>query len=471
MENQKRFDLEQSLTQWRSTLENSPAIRSSDMEELEAHLRDSIQTLQSKGLGAEEAFLIACRRLGPSRELDREYGKANQRQVWLDRIMWLAVGLMLHLWIQHSAHIIASLISGYAYHWNAGAQSAGLLGMAINLLVHGAAWLVVFRLVTRYLNCTAGWIQFCLRNPLLPLVAIIALNLNQVTLGYWITGLLFLPKFQLAAGDGAILSSWHSLGEIVTNLGYIIAFVCLVYGYMRSLGESSSEPSTEASQPSFLSPDILALQNVGLSNQEATLLVQRRQNKDTAGFQMENSCVCRTWMERLIWMIAAVVIFRCFVSQIQFAAGLMTLHIPSWILPSWILVSGHSLGAIGVLLQSALILSLAVIAWRVTTRPIKVIPWFAGVFVKWPLAGALGLLCLTIGGYWYFFICLKHFSVDFHTSVDFRSDPVKEILTYWEWQMYGNRFWLDVLPVLFVFWLGRQRLNLTVKELFVFRRN
>jgi hypothetical protein len=73
MENQKRFDLEQSLAQWRSTLENSPAIRASDMEELEAHLRDSIQTLQAKGLGVEEAFLIACRRLGPSRQLDREY--------------------------------------------------------------------------------------------------------------------------------------------------------------------------------------------------------------------------------------------------------------------------------------------------------------------------------------------------------------------------------------------------------------
>jgi hypothetical protein len=97
MENQKRFDLEQSLSQWRSTLENSPAIRPSDMEELEAHLRDSIQTLQSKGVGLEESFLIACQRLGPSQQLDREYGKTNRRQVWLDRALWLAVGLMTYL--------------------------------------------------------------------------------------------------------------------------------------------------------------------------------------------------------------------------------------------------------------------------------------------------------------------------------------------------------------------------------------
>ena len=51
---EKRFDFEQAIARWRTNLENPPAIRTSDLEELESHLSDSIQAQQ-----------IVCRSLWP----------------------------------------------------------------------------------------------------------------------------------------------------------------------------------------------------------------------------------------------------------------------------------------------------------------------------------------------------------------------------------------------------------------------
>ena len=62
MENQTPFDLNNALRNWREGLSRSPQFRHEDLAELEAHLRDSIAALESKGLSAEEAMLQASRR-------------------------------------------------------------------------------------------------------------------------------------------------------------------------------------------------------------------------------------------------------------------------------------------------------------------------------------------------------------------------------------------------------------------------
>src|SRR5689334_23260986 len=66
MENQTSFELNNAIQRWRENLGQSPAFRSENLNELESHLRDSIATLQAKGLLEEEAFLIASRRIGGS---------------------------------------------------------------------------------------------------------------------------------------------------------------------------------------------------------------------------------------------------------------------------------------------------------------------------------------------------------------------------------------------------------------------
>ena len=98
MENTADFDLSSALQRWRESLAKLPSFRPGDLQELESHLHDSILAWQAKGLSAEEAFLIATRRLGTAHCLASEFAKVNPKEVWLDRIMWMVIGVQL-LWV------------------------------------------------------------------------------------------------------------------------------------------------------------------------------------------------------------------------------------------------------------------------------------------------------------------------------------------------------------------------------------
>jgi hypothetical protein len=373
--------------------------------------------------------------------------------------MWLAVGLTLYSWIQPIACGISNLATSIALNWNIGVQWTGIIYAVCWVVVQAVGWLFVFRLVSHHSKASAGWVRYCFRNPLLPILAVLALNLNQGALFDW---LIHLTKVKLLTPlDLARLGYWHDWGQYIAGWGYLIAFVYLVQRYFRSIGETVLKPATPALDDPAASPEVWSLQNQGLSKQEATFLVQLSQGNYSSGIKTDTGCLRRVWLERMILMMAAEVIFQILVLPMYETMCWMTFRFTSW-LPA----NGHLLGAIGLMVQSALFLSLAVVAWKETTRPKNVFSQFADIMVKWPLVGALGLLCLITGGSWCLITCIKLFIGAFPITLQ---DNISR--AYWEWHRYGLQFWLNVLPVLFVFWLGRQRLNLTVKELFVFRRD
>ena len=99
MENPTSFDLNRAIHLWQENLRQSPAFERENLDELESHLRDSIAGLQSRGLSAEEAFLIATRRIGTVGLLQSEFGKVNPSAVWLERLFWIVIGYQVWLFI------------------------------------------------------------------------------------------------------------------------------------------------------------------------------------------------------------------------------------------------------------------------------------------------------------------------------------------------------------------------------------
>jgi hypothetical protein len=95
MENPTSFDLNRAIEQWRENLAQSPAFCCGNLDELESHLRDSVAALQTRGLSASEAFLVASRRIGASNALETEFGKVNGQAIWLDRFFWMLIGLQV----------------------------------------------------------------------------------------------------------------------------------------------------------------------------------------------------------------------------------------------------------------------------------------------------------------------------------------------------------------------------------------
>jgi hypothetical protein len=128
METTTSFDLNRAIQLWRENLAQSPAFRSENLNELESHLGDSIAAWQTHGLSAEEAFLIATRRIGKGGSLESEFGKVNKSAIWLDRLFWMVIGYQVWL-----------LISGFVGLVTRNALFFGITGAGYDFKAHGYA--------------------------------------------------------------------------------------------------------------------------------------------------------------------------------------------------------------------------------------------------------------------------------------------------------------------------------------------
>src|SRR5918996_6443431 len=74
--------LEDQIARWRSSLRRRQAIHSADVAELEDHLREQVAVLVDAGLAADEAFLVAVKRMGDLDALSREFASEHSDRLW-----------------------------------------------------------------------------------------------------------------------------------------------------------------------------------------------------------------------------------------------------------------------------------------------------------------------------------------------------------------------------------------------------
>jgi hypothetical protein len=74
--------LEDRIGQWRTAVLRGRTVDGADADELESHLREQIADLETAGLNADEAFLIAVRRLGEVDRLTAEFAREHGDRLW-----------------------------------------------------------------------------------------------------------------------------------------------------------------------------------------------------------------------------------------------------------------------------------------------------------------------------------------------------------------------------------------------------
>ncbi|RIV39723.1 permease prefix domain 1-containing protein [Micromonospora radicis] len=79
--------LEVQFAQWRQYVRRRPELRRSDADELEDHLRGSVDELVATGLRPDEAFLIAVKRLGRLDDLSREFAREHSDRLWKQLVL------------------------------------------------------------------------------------------------------------------------------------------------------------------------------------------------------------------------------------------------------------------------------------------------------------------------------------------------------------------------------------------------
>ena len=81
-ESSRTESIEEQIALWRSFLRRRQAIHSVDVAELEDHLREQIDGLLEAGLAADEAFLVAVKRMGDLDALSREFAREHSERLW-----------------------------------------------------------------------------------------------------------------------------------------------------------------------------------------------------------------------------------------------------------------------------------------------------------------------------------------------------------------------------------------------------
>src|SRR5215211_6834619 len=79
--------VEAQIAEWRAYVANAPAVNGHDVDELEDHLRHQIAELNAVGLTADEAFLVAVKRMGDLDGLSREFAREHSGRLWKQLIL------------------------------------------------------------------------------------------------------------------------------------------------------------------------------------------------------------------------------------------------------------------------------------------------------------------------------------------------------------------------------------------------
>ncbi|MFG2101177.1 permease prefix domain 1-containing protein [Micromonospora echinaurantiaca] len=82
-----RSELAAQFAQWRQHVERRAELHQSDADELEDHLRGSVDELMAVGLRADEAFLVAVKRMGSLNDLSREFAREHSERLWKQLVL------------------------------------------------------------------------------------------------------------------------------------------------------------------------------------------------------------------------------------------------------------------------------------------------------------------------------------------------------------------------------------------------
>jgi len=85
-------ELEAQFEQWRQYVLRRRELHALDADELEDHLRGSVDELVAAGLSPDEAFLVAVKRMGSLDDLSREFAREHSERLWKQLVLTADTG-------------------------------------------------------------------------------------------------------------------------------------------------------------------------------------------------------------------------------------------------------------------------------------------------------------------------------------------------------------------------------------------
>lgn len=451
METKTRFDINAAVFRWRQTLENSPALGSRDLDELETHLRDSVQRLVRSGLDPREAFLVAVRRLGANHDLEAEFAKVNVRQVWFERGVWILCGLLGANVLSSATSVFPNSILNVALWRGINPYIAGALALVTGWLAWGAFVAIAFFVLTHLYQPLSRIAQASLKYPVWTGIALVlALEGMQLFPSYAMRSLEPLwqviapPNPRVSQESSAIIQSWFMWTGIAAQFFWIIS-VPLLAGYVWRRNPQGGLPNPAKTAVDLKPTERQAadgLQARGLSFSEALLLIAARRNA-TAVLPWEyERPPQRLWLERGFWLLVGLVIERVL--------------LPFLLQPSTMLLAGtrgassllqHLAGIGSLCLCLGVIAGMVVVVSKALTRYQPQVKWLGNLCCERPALASVffAALALVTGVSLYF---LERMILPNHPGISGLGSS---------WLRYCSIITYLVAPVILLLWFARNR--------------
>lgn len=186
MESPTPFSLSEAIRSWRAEFGSPSSLSAAELEELEAHLRDHVAQLEAAGMKPEATFAVAARQLGDRQRVATEFAKINPQRVWLERAIWMGLGVVLFTVLCRLAAVPHSAIINYGLtrQW----PPAVTLAMGTSIHLGGVVMLValLWVIVARWSHW-GDWLgRFCVQNPISASAAIVLALWGSVrVVNYW----------------------------------------------------------------------------------------------------------------------------------------------------------------------------------------------------------------------------------------------------------------------------------------------
>src|ERR1043165_340833 len=133
------LDLEKLIEGWRKSAEAAGSVSAETLDELESHLRESVEAFERSGMGLAEAFDRAAGQLGATASTASEFAKLEQSLWWPAKavvgiVILLTVGLPLLVFGRFHERPSGLLLASHVL--------AVTIGYAITLLIGGLGFCV-----------------------------------------------------------------------------------------------------------------------------------------------------------------------------------------------------------------------------------------------------------------------------------------------------------------------------------------
>lgn len=221
MEHRTKFDLDQNMAHWKTSLSQSQKMTYDNIEELSDHLYSEIDALRELGLDKEEAFLVAKKRIGSVDSIVSEFKKVNNQLLFIHEIIPYIKGILIF--------IAFSLVTDILGNWSLViGLKTGINIPELNIIVFVTLSLLAFSffylLYHRFKNKNT---IFPIKIPTLVIVVILAGVLTPIS-----SNVLF--KMASPADVGIIFTT---LGMFkISFLTLLLVFSCIAVIYIKKKG-------------------------------------------------------------------------------------------------------------------------------------------------------------------------------------------------------------------------------------------